>query len=146
MSTWKKVKKPFLMWETSYTSWESKYTFLVGTESNLVSRHRAWEPREVCLMCPVQRGFTAQQQWEPGCSGGWHSLGHEPVATGCCPCASSTLIHGAGLWWLPRVWGSITWVAHLCSYFCIVLPILAIPWGQVLLHVGCGCLYTKGFY
>lgn len=87
----------------------------MGTESNPVSRDRAGEPGVVCPMCPAQRGFTANQEGLAAHEAGtlW-DMSHQLLCQHQAHPWSRALLASQGFG------GSITWVAHLCSYFHIV--------------------------
>lgn len=100
-------------------------SFFVDTESNSVSRDRAWEPEVIYSIYLVQTCFIEKQQspasdWLPlwqvlfgtWAAGLWVLLlrrSRAPSGSGC----SGTLQS-----WL----GSVTWVALLCTYFHMIFP------------------------
>lgn len=104
------------MQQTSYTSWQSKYSFfLSGYREQSCQQRQSWGAWSGVPNVSCTKRFYSKPGG-PGSPRGWHSLGHEPPAT--VPAPSSSMEQGSA--GFPGFWGSITWVAHLCSYFHIV--------------------------
>lgn len=140
MSAWKQVKCSLCNKHLTHLGSQNILSFSVDTESNETELENL-EQRAWCVLCKqvLQQSSSAWLLSRLPLSG-TRATGHWLLPV--CQHHAHPWSRGSG--GFPGFLGSVAWVVHLRFYFHIIFTIPVAPWGEVLLHVNSGCLYTKG--